>query len=208
MSKTYVIVDIETTGLKRDYHWITEIAAVRFDWEKIIDQWETLVNPWMNISPTITRLTWITNAMVADKPYVQEVLPWFLKFLWDDIFVAHNASFDKWFLDYNAWFHCWHEWTNQVLCTRKLANRMVPHLRSKSLASLCDYFSVTNVQAHRAMADVQATVKILGHMITLFEEHHTWWNAWDLFDVHDKSVWYWKSIFAKATAAFPNKITY
>lgn len=196
----YVIVDIETTWLKRDYHWITEIAAVRYDGETIVDQRESLVNPWMPISSMITRLTWISNEMVADQPSIDEVLPWFLSFLWDGIFVAHNASFDRGFLEHNAWFHCGHEWTNRTLCTRKLANRVLPHLKSKSLWSLCDYFGVTNVQAHRAMADVQATVEVLREMINIFEQHHTWSTPEHLFDVHDKSVGYGKSIFARATA--------
>jgi len=95
-NKQYVIVDIETTWLDRTYDRIIEIAAVRFDGEKIVDERQTLVNPEKQISGFIRNFTWISQDMVVDAPCIQDVLPWFFDFMGDDIFVAHNASFDKW----------------------------------------------------------------------------------------------------------------
>lgn len=172
MSKQYVIVDIETTGMKRDYHGITEIAAVRFDGDRIVEEWQTLIDPEMYIPPQITAITWITNAMVKGKPCIKDVLREFYDFLANDVFVAHNASFDRWFLDAKTRERYRQDWTHEVLCTRKLANRVIPHLQSKSLASLCQYFGVTNRQAHRAMADVLATTQILKNLITLCQQYH------------------------------------
>jgi len=79
--KSYVIVDIETTGLSREKSRITEIAAVVFDGNRIVREFQTLVNPQKPISYTITHLTGITNQMVANAPIISEVLPSFLEFL-------------------------------------------------------------------------------------------------------------------------------
>lgn len=93
--KNYVIVDIETTGLDRTHDRIIEIAAVRFDGEHILDERQTLINPEKRISSFITNFTGISQSMVADAPLIQDVLPGFFEFMANDIFVAHNASFDK-----------------------------------------------------------------------------------------------------------------
>jgi len=195
--KSYVIVDIETTGMSREYHGITEIAAVRFDWDRIVEEYQTLINPEMNIPSFITWLTWITNSMVADSPVIKDVLPQFYDFLWDDIFVAHNATFDKGFIEAKWRQHYWYEWEHDVLCTRKLANRIVSHLPSKSLWALCTHFWVVNQQAHRAMADVQATTVILKEFVELCQLHHGAWCAETLMNLQKKSVGYGKSIFGE-----------
>jgi DNA polymerase III epsilon subunit family exonuclease len=94
MSKIFVIVDLETTGLSPYKHAITEIAAVRFDGNEIIGEFQSLVDPERHIPSFITKLTGISNDMVEGSPTICEILPDFLKFLGDDIFVAHNARFD------------------------------------------------------------------------------------------------------------------
>lgn len=171
-SKKYVVVDIETTGLSRFKHGITEIAAQMYEDGKVIAEFQTLVNPERHIPPMITRLTGIDNDMVADAPTIHEVMPDFIEFLGDHIFVAHNASFDFNFLDHYKFqtMNCGIE--NPVLCTRKLANRLLSHLPKKNLGSLCDHFALTNRQAHRAMADVEVTVQILDRFIEMLEANN------------------------------------
>ena len=120
MKKNFVIVDLETTGLSPSKHAITEIAAVRFDGENILEEFQTLVNPERHIPPFITKLTWISNDMVADAPTIREVLPDFMAFVGDDIFVAHNARFDHGFLHY-AHFEHFEKWfAPDVICTKNL----------------------------------------------------------------------------------------
>lgn len=167
--KSYVIVDIETTGLSREKSRITEIAAVVFDGNRIVREFQTLVNPQKPISYTITHLTGITNQMVANAPIISEVLPSFLEFLEWHILVAHNASFDYGFLNHNSILHL-NQWiSNDVLCTRKLANRLLPELPSKRLSCICEHFWVINQRAHRALEDVLATTEIFKSFLEMLE---------------------------------------
>jgi len=162
----YVVIDIETTGLSRHYHKITEIAAVKVNKGKIGQQFQTLVNPKTHIPSFITRLTGIDDNMVKDAPVIQDVMPEFLDFLGDKVFVAHNASFDFGFLNHNAE----DEIKNPRLCTRKLANRLLPNLTSKKLNCLCNYFKINNNNAHRAMSDTLATTEILNNFLEIMHK--------------------------------------
>jgi DNA polymerase-3 subunit alpha (Gram-positive type) len=166
----YVVLDLETTGLSRHQHKITEIAAVKVYNGEIIDEFQTLVNPGCMIPPFITKLTGITNEMVRYQPSINKILPHFMEFLEDCPIVAHNASFDYGFIDHNSQKHLGMPLTNEKLCTKKLATRLVPELPSKRLAALCDYFEIINEQAHRAMADVKATHKVLIQFFEMLDD--------------------------------------
>jgi DNA polymerase III subunit alpha, Gram-positive type len=166
----YTVIDVETTGLSKHYHKITEIAAAKVRNGKIIDCFETLVNPEVRIPSFITKLTGIDNNLVKHAPTVEKVLPSFRKFLGEDIFVAHNATFDFGFLSHNLHVHHRHELLNRRLCTRKLANRLFPDLSRKRLQDLCEHLDVYNTQAHRAMGDVQATVGVFNGMLDILKE--------------------------------------
>jgi len=169
-AKHYIIVDIETTGLSKDRHYITEIAAVKFNGKEILERYHTLINPLSPIPRFITGLTGITNEMVADAPTIDEVLPDFLAFIEDHIIVAHNATFDYGFLNHNCICHLENNITNTILCTKKLANRLVPELASKRLETLCQHFNIINEEAHRAMGDVLATVKVFEQFLDILKE--------------------------------------
>ena len=157
----YTVVDIETTGLSPQRHKITEIAAVKLDEDcNIINEFQSLVNPECKIPSFITKLTGIDNDMVADKPVISEVMPQFLEFIKNDIFIAHNASFDYRFLSANAEL-IGKDLFNTKLCTRKLANRLLfDKLPSMKLGHICNHYGIDNNQAHRAMSDVKATVEV------------------------------------------------
>lgn len=173
-NKQFCIVDIETTGLSAYKHKITEIAAVIFDWEKIVNEFCSFVNPECHIPSYIVNFCWITNEMVKNAPTINEILPSFLNFMQDNIFVAHNATFDKWFIWHNA-NQINLDLSNPILCTRKLANRITPHLQSKSLAYLSQHFCIVNDQAHRALSDVITTSKILWNFLTILKNN--WINS-------------------------------
>lgn len=164
----YTVVDIETTGLSKNYHQITEIAAARIRNGKIAESFETLVNPQVRIPSFITKLTGISDAMVKDAPMINKVLPGFVNFLGDDVFVAHNATFDYGFLEHNARVHG-HRLEGERLCTRKLANRLFPELPRKRLSDLCGHLNITNMRAHRAMGDVQATALVFNEMLAILQ---------------------------------------
>lgn len=162
--KPLVILDIETTGLSPYKHGITEIAAVKVINNNIVDKFHTMVNPKQPIPSFITRLTGIDDSMVSTAPHIKEVLPKLHSFLDGAIFVGHNVGFDHKFIDHFSRLHLKKPLDNEVLCTCKLARRLMPELPSKRLTALCEYFSIENEQAHRAMNDVLATTAILQRM--------------------------------------------
>ena len=159
-----VVLDIETTGLSPYRHAITEIAAVKVRDGKIVDRFHSLVNPGQPIPRFITKLTGITDDMVADAPAVKEVLPGLHDFLENAIFVGHNVGFDFKFIDYYSYKYLGKRIDNPVLCTCKLARRLLPDLPSKRLTALCEHFAIKNEQAHRAMNDVLATTQLMNHL--------------------------------------------
>lgn len=156
----YVVLDLETTGLSKYIHKVTEIAAQKYNSEgELIGEYQSLINPEEKIPRFITKLTGIDNELVKDAPTIEQELPNFLEFLGDSTIVAHNATFDYGFLAYNA-EKVGKPFTNKKICTRKLATRILPELPSKKLGCICEHYNVVNEQAHRAMADVKATAKI------------------------------------------------
>ena len=183
----YTILDIETTWLSKFRHKITEIAAIKFDWNNILWEFQTLINPERNIPSEITKLTWITNEMVETAPLFHQIIPNFLDFLQDDIIVAHNANFDYWFISENIYANTGTRIKNQCICTRKLANRLLPSLPKKNLWSLCDYFWLTNERAHRAMWDTKVTVEIFGHFLNLLDKK---WivNQQEIIEFQNKKI--------------------
>lgn len=186
-SKKYIVLDLETTGLSRYKHQITEIAAIRIDGDEIINTYQTLINPQRNIPSGVTRLTGITNKMVENAPTIDQILPDFLEFIWDDIIVAHNASFDYWFLSENIYKHqnFWME--NPVLCTRKLTSRLIPELPRKNLWSICEHMNLVNDQAHRAMSDTAVTVEVFKNLLKLLTKK---WiiNKSDIIEFQNKKI--------------------
>jgi DNA polymerase III subunit alpha, Gram-positive type len=159
----YTVLDLETTGLSRYYDKIIEIAAVRYRDGQKHAEFHTFVNPNRKIPSFITSLTGINNQMVENAPTIKEVLPKFKSFLENSVIVAHNATFDHGFLSYNYEKHLSEELVNKKICTRKLANRILPDLPSKRLSSLCNYFNIVNEQEHRAMGDTMATITLFHH---------------------------------------------
>ena len=170
MTKDFVIVDIETTGLYPNMHKITEISAIRYQNKKIREEFTTLVNPQRHIPSFITSLTGITDSMVKDAPKIDKVMPEFTEFLGDKTFVGHNAWFDMKFLDYNAMKHIKKGLDNPVLCTCKLARRLTPYLYSKKLGVVSKHLGIENPNAHRARADALTTAQVLERFLSMLEK--------------------------------------
>ena len=164
----FIVLDLETTGLSKDYHKITEICAFKLKDGDVIDIFHTLVNPKVKIPSFIRRLTGIDDEMVKDAPLINEVLPDFLNFIEDIPLVAHNATFDYNFLNHNCIKHLKGELSNEKVCTRKLAHRLLPK-GSTRLSYLCEVMDVELNNAHRAKADAMATVQIFNKFIDMAE---------------------------------------
>ena len=95
---TFVVVDLETTGGSASASSITEVGAVKVRGGEVLGEFQTLVRPGESIPVFIQVLTGITDAMVAQAPRIESVLPAFLEFARDSVLVAHNAGFDVSFL--------------------------------------------------------------------------------------------------------------
>jgi DNA polymerase III subunit epsilon len=160
---TFVVVDLETTGGSAGHDGITEIGAVKVRGGEVLGEFQTLVDPERGITPFVSVLTGITDAMVVGAPTTRYVLPAFLEFARGCVLVAHNAPFDVGFL--KAACHAGQQpWPNfpvvdtAVLARRVLTRDEVPNCK---LATLAGFFQATTTPNHRALADAQATVDVL-----------------------------------------------
>jgi len=160
----YAIVDIETTGGNASGSRITEIAIIIHDGKKIIDRWETLVNPQKEIPPAIFALTGITNEMVSSSPIFEFISDKVFELLNDRIFVAHNVNFDYSFVR-NELELSGFKWTARKLCTVRAARKIKPGLPSYSLGRLCNSLGITLENAHRAGGDADATAILFSRLL-------------------------------------------
>ena len=170
---TFVVVDLETTGGRatgteqKPPDAITEIGAVKVRGGAVLGEFATLVDPQRSIPPQIVQLTGITSAMVCDAPTIDAVLPMFLEFARDSVLVAHNAGFDVGFLRAAAQ-RCNIAWPRPpVLCTVRLARRVLSREEAPSvrLAALARLFTAACQPTHRALDDARATVDVLHALI-------------------------------------------
>ncbi len=164
-SKIYAVVDIETTGGMARRDRITEIAIVLYDGQKIIDSFESLINPDRSIPYEITRITGITDSMVKDAPRFYEVAKKVVELTEGAVFVAHNVRFDYSFIR-EEFASLGFTFTRRQLCTVVLSRKAFPGLRSYSLGNLIRHFDIKVENRHRAMDDVLATVDILGRILS------------------------------------------
>jgi DNA polymerase-3 subunit epsilon len=160
-SLEYAIVDVETTGGSWAYgHRVTEIAAVRVRGDgTILDEYRSLVNPERPIPSCITALTNISWDMVRDAPRFADVATDVARVLAGAVFVAHNASFDWRFVGAELQ-HAGVPLSGRTLCTVRMARRLVPELRSRSLDSLIYFFNIPIEARHRAYGDARATAEL------------------------------------------------
>lgn len=156
----FAIVDIETTGSAANYGKITEVAILVHDGQRVVDEFQTLINPERGIPPGITALTGISNEMVADAPKFYEVAKEIHMMLEGNIFVAHNVNFDYSFLK-KEFEELGAEFKHKKLCSVRLSRKVFPGLRSYSLGKLCDHFGIANHARHRAMGDAKATAELM-----------------------------------------------
>lgn len=168
----YAVVDCETTGGSPGRgHRITEIAAIRVDrCGLILDQFHTLVNPSRPIPRSITRITNIHEEMVVDAPSFVDIAPRVQEVLAGAVIVAHNAPFDLRFVEWEMKRGDFAPPKGKVLCTARLARKVVPEMRSRSLDALIHRWNIPCEPRHRAYPDARATVDVLVHLLDGAEE--------------------------------------
>lgn len=159
---TFVVLDLETTGLRPAQDRITEVGAVKVRGGRVLGEFQTLVHPGVEVPPAITAVTGISDAMLADAPPLATVLPMLLEFLDGGVLVAHNAPFDTGFLDAALVRHGYPRLCLGVVDTARLARRLVRgEVRDRRLATLARFFRARTTPVHRALQDARATVDVL-----------------------------------------------
>jgi DNA polymerase III subunit epsilon len=163
----FVVLDLETTGGSPANDRITEVGAVKIRGGEILGSFHSLVNPEVSIPPLISALTGITDGMVAEAEPIEVVLPCLLEFLGGAVLVAHNASFDRRFVQANLERHGYQRMANRVVCTARLARKLLPRdeVPNVRLATLAAYLGATVAPCHRALTDARATVDVFHSLL-------------------------------------------
>ncbi|WP_026903565.1 exonuclease domain-containing protein [Pedobacter glucosidilyticus] len=164
MDRLYAIVDIETTGSHASANGITEIAIVIFDGTKVVQKFESLVNPQQTIPPFIQSLTGIDDEMTAQAPLFEDLAPQIFNLLEGKVFVAHNVNFDYSFVHYHL-KKAGYQLNSKKLCTVRLARKILPGFPSYSLGKLCRQLEISIENRHRAMGDAFATASLFKILI-------------------------------------------
>ena len=162
---TYVVFDVETTGLSAVYDTIIELAAVKIHDGQIIDRFESFANPHHPLSATTIDLTGITDDLVENAPDVPEVLEKFRNWAGDAVLVAHNASFDMGFLNVGYKKLGYPKAENPVIDTLELGRFLYPEFKNHRLNTLAKKFDIELTQHHRAIYDAEATGYLLLKML-------------------------------------------
>src|SRR5262249_36964292 len=140
---------------------IGERGGVRVVDGGVLDAFSTLVTRGRRLPPFVSALTGITDAMVASAPPIAEVLPRFLEFARDAVIVAHNAGFDAGHLDAAHRAIVGGALARPTLCTLRLARRLLPELRRRSLDSVAARPGIACYERHRGLADARIAAEIL-----------------------------------------------
>lgn len=172
----YAITDIETTGGNAQTGKITEIAVYLHNGYKIIDSYETLVNPGVPIPPYITKLTGISDDMVSDAPDFEAVAAKLDAFTANAVFVAHNVHFDYGFIR-EEFRRTGRDFNRKKLCTVQLSRSTFPGLASYSLDKITGELNIVLDGHHRAAADAKATAFLFERIVQKHSEQ-------GLFDAH------------------------
>jgi DNA polymerase III epsilon subunit family exonuclease len=160
----FIAVDVETTGLDPRLDDIVEIAAVRVQGGRVVDEWSTLVYIDRTIPLTARRIHGISNAMLVGKPRIAAALDAFVRFVGDAPVVEHShKAFDVAFLETALG----RALPGPCLNTCTLSRRLFPHMRGHSLEQCCKRFRIENQQPHRALSDARATASLLMRLLEL-----------------------------------------
>ncbi len=169
LDDSFVVFDLETTGLNPKFSKIIEIGAVKIVKGEVTESFSKFVNPQIPIPYNITKLTSITDDMVIDAPTIETVLPDFLEFVGESVLVAHNAGFDTKFVKKYA-KDMGRTVENTILDTMTLAHILCPELGKFTLDRICKHLGIKLENHHRAVDDATATAHIFKRFLTMLKE--------------------------------------
>ena len=160
--ESYVVVDIETTGLSPVFASIIEISAKKVYPSKV-EEFSVLINPGRPLPPNITTLTGITDEMLKDKGGIEEAITSFIAFLGNNVMVGHNVNFDINFLYDASIKYLGKALSNDFVDTMVLGRALHPELGHHRLADLAQLYGIDYSHAHRALEDCKITRIVLEH---------------------------------------------
>lgn len=164
----FAVVDIETTGGSPANSRMVEIGVVITNGQEVIEQYQTLLNPGRHIPRNVVMIHGITDDMVADAPYFEDIADELFELLQGKVFVAHNASFDFGFVKKELQA-VGYDFSPKKICSVRFARRLEKGLKSYSLKSLAAHYQVVNPHAHRALADAATTAEIFHRLLAKSE---------------------------------------
>lgn len=169
-----VVVDVETTGLDYTKEKIIEFAAVKLADNKIIDTFETLINPHQHIRKSSKAIHGISEEDLNDAPEELDIYPKIFEFIGDSAIVAHNAVFDFSFLNRTSKRLFEKELTNNYIDTQMMFKEVYPQFESCGLDCLVAVFGKDNEKRHRAMGDAMALAKCYPQLKKLYFQKYNW----------------------------------
>jgi len=187
-----VALDIESTGFDPRLDQIIEIAAIKFDGEKIIDSFETLLNPGMKIPSIISHITNIHDEDVADAPRFDDIREKLVEFLGNHPIVGHNIEFDVIFLIGKGL-----KLKNKMYDTLQLSAILLPGLASYSLDTLSRVLKISHDTKHRAMPDTKASYELFLLLKKKIDEIPSRTLA-QIHELLKRSTWTMKELFLSA----------
>jgi DNA polymerase III epsilon subunit family exonuclease len=194
---TFVVVDLETTGLTPGKARICEIGAVRVRELELEERFEQLANPGAPLGATISAITGLRDVDLRRAPPVGAAVRRFLAFAGDAVLVAHNARFDLSFLDRETERLTTRRLGSVAIDTVALARKLVGPRRA-NLAELSQYFGTAVRPCHRALPDAEATAEILLALIGLAQER----GARTVADLSELAATRTRRAHAKRSLAF------
>ena len=173
MQERIVVLDFETTGLSAGGgDRAIEIGAVAVENGKITDKYQNLIQPGFKVDRFIEHYTGITNHMLDQAPRPDEVFPELYRFIDGSVMVAHNASFDRSFLDMEL-AQVGYARQQPFLCSMRIARRLYQNAPNHKLGTLVKYAKVPVTGTfHRALADAEMTALLWLEMMTLLRRHY------------------------------------
>ena len=166
---TYCVLDLETTGFSATTEKITEVGIMKVKDGEVIDEFSTFVNPEKHIPQRVSEVTNITDDMVADAETIDKVFPKILDFIEGSVLVAHNAPFDIGFLKQNA-KALGYEFDYTYIDTLSLAKDLFPDYKKYKLGKIAENLGIKVEVAHRALDDVDTTVKVFRVMMDMLKK--------------------------------------
>lgn len=172
MPNSFVVFDIETTGLDFIFDEIIEIGAIKIVNGAVVDSFNSLIKPKNKIDEFITELTGITNEMLEDAPSIREVLLNFVDFIGNNILVGHNVNFDINFVYDNLIRNELNPISNDFVDTMRISRRLLKELKHHRLIDLAEYYNIDIQGNHRSLKDAEITLNVFNNLRNDIEDKY------------------------------------